>query len=166
MDESDVSKKREELSKIYPHFPDGRINYKDTNYAPVVTVFVMFAGEILLVKRSDKVGTYKGKWNAIAGYIDDKEPIRQKALGEVREETGITGPIIRKVIAGTPYELEDKGIGKTWLICPFIVELNSKPEIKLDFEGTEYKWIKPEQITEFDRVFGLERSYAACLPVS
>lgn len=163
MNEKDVFRKVDELSKKLPMFDKGRINYHGADYAPVVCVFVSFDGEILLVKRSSKVGNYKGKWNAITGYIDRREPLKGKALSEVQEETRITKDMIKEVITGEPYELDDKEIGKTWLVCPFIIVLKSKPEIKLDFESTEYKWIKPSQITEFDRVFGLERSYAACL---
>ncbi|MDE1865436.1 MAG: NUDIX domain-containing protein [Candidatus Micrarchaeota archaeon] len=162
MDDSDVLKKLAELSKRYAHFPDGRVNYTGTDYAPAVQVFIRVNGEILLLKRSDKVANYKGKWNSIGGFIDAPMPIQEKAIGEAEEELGITRSMIKQVITGDPYELYDPAIKKTWLICPFILELNSKPEIRLDFENSEYRWIKPGNITKFDRVFGLERSYAAC----
>ena len=163
MDEKEVIKKIAELDKALPHFPDGRINYRDTSYAPVITVFLKFKDEILIVKRSQKVGTYKGKWNAIAGYLDRPEPIEPKALGEVQEETGITKELIKRVIRGDPCTIFDNEIKKVWLVCPFIVELRAKPEIRLDFEGTEYRWIKPEELRDYDFVYGLDRSYAVCL---
>ena len=50
-------------------------------------------------------------------------------------------------------------IKKTWVVHPILIELNKKPEVKLDWEHTEFKWIKPEQIKDFDRVYGLEKSY-------
>ncbi len=163
MDEKGVLKKLDELSKRYSHFPDGRVNYTGTDYSPVVNVFVKFRDEILLLKRSDKVANYKGKWNSIGGYIDEPMPIVEKALGEVEEELGISKSMVKRIVSGDPFELYDPEIKKTWLICPFIFELSSRPEIRLDFEASEYKWIKPEEITKFDHVFGLEKSYEACM---
>lgn len=163
MEEADVIRNVEGLGRKLPHFPDGRIDYTNASYAPVVTVFIRFEGEVLIVRRSNRVGNYRGKWNAISGYIDKTEPLERKALAEVKEETGITGVIIRNVIIGRPYELEDAAIKKTWLVCPFIVELNSRPKIKLDFESTRYKWIKPEELGRFDTVKCLDKSYRACL---
>ena len=163
MDEADVISKLEALGKKLPHFSDGRINYTNTDYAPVICVFIRFDNQILLLKRSGKVSNYKGKWNAITGFIDKPEPLKEKALGEVEEETGITKELIKEVILGTPYELPDDEINKTWLVCPFVIELNSRPKIKLDFESTEYKWIKPEQLNAPDTVRDLGKSYAACL---
>lgn len=163
MNEADVLNKLNELSKKYPHFPDGRVNYTGTTYAPVVNVFIKFADEILLLKRSDRVASYKGKWNSVGGFIDEPMPIVEKALGEAEEELGITRPMIKRIISGEPFELSDSEIKKTWLICPFMLELSSKPEIRLDFEASEYRWINPSQIIKFDRVFGLEKSYEACM---
>ncbi len=33
---------------------------------------------------------------------------------------------------------------------PFIVELKEKPEIKLDWEHTEYKWVKLEDVNNLE----------------
>lgn len=163
MDESFVREKLGELSGRYPHFADGRVNYTGTDYAPVVNVFIKVGDEILLLRRSDKVANYKGKWNSIGGFIDEPMPIEQKAIGEAEEELGISRPMIKRIVAGRPFELYDPEIRKTWLICPFLLELSEKPKITLDWETSECLWIKPDQITQFDRVFGLERSYQACI---
>ena len=163
MEEAYVLSKLESLKKELPHFPDGRIDYTKASYAPLVSVFMQFNGEILLVRRSQNVGNYKGKWNAISGYIDRIEPIRERALIELEEETGIKRATIKEVIRGEPYELNDAEIGKIWLVCPFVVKLRSKPEIRLDMESTECRWIKPEELMNFDTVTGLDKSYAACM---
>ena len=44
-----------ELSKTLPRFPDGRIDYSNSDVAPVVTIFVEYGNKILLLRRSDKV---------------------------------------------------------------------------------------------------------------
>ena len=78
----------------------------------MIICFVRYNDEILLLKRSDKVWTYKGKWNVVAGYLDEIKPLREKALEELRE----------------------------------------KPKIKLDFEHTEARWVKKEDLSKYDAV--------------
>ncbi len=163
MDEKDVIAKIKELGRKLPKFPDGRINYRDTDYAPVINVFIAYGDELLMFKRSDKVGTYKGKWNTVAGYLDRPEPLRNKALGELREETGITIDDISLLIQGEPHEDYDEEIYKTWLVCPFLVELTKKPDVKLDFEHTECKWVKVNELHKLDLVPGMEQSYRMLL---
>ncbi len=140
------------LAKKLPKFPDGRINYHNAEKAAVLTCFVKFKDKILILKRSDKVWTYKGKWNTVAGYLDDFKPIRQKALEELNEETGIQEKDILKIEICEPFEFIDEKIKRTWLVHPLLAELKQKPEIKLDFEHTEFKWISPEEIKDFDIV--------------
>jgi len=53
----------------------------------VVTAFLQYAGRILLVQRSGRVGSYQGRWSAISGYLEDATPLAQ-ACREIREETG------------------------------------------------------------------------------
>ena len=79
-----IEKLLNELSKKLPKFEDGRIDYSNSNISIVVTVFVKFQDEILLLKRSDKVSTYQGKWNTVAGYIDDLKPIKNKIIIRLR----------------------------------------------------------------------------------
>ena len=98
------------------------------------------------MKRSDKVWTYKGKWNSVAGYLDDLKPLSKKALQEISEEIGVQEENILKIKIGDPFEFADENIKKTWIVHPLIAELKNKPEIKLDFEHTEYKWIQPEEL--------------------
>ncbi len=149
----------EKFSKELPHFPDGRIDYTHAKLAPVITVFVCFEGQILLLKRSDKVGAYKNKWNAVAGFLDEVKPIEEKIKEELHEELGISLEIISLISLGEPYEYIDTAIGKTWLINPVLVTLSKKLEIKLDWEHTDFQWIDPIELKNFDSVPGLEKSY-------
>jgi 8-oxo-dGTP diphosphatase len=163
MDEQFILDKIAQIGGSLPKFDDGRIDYTNATIAPVIGVFVRYNGNILLLKRSDDVGNYKGKWNYISGYLDRVEPLAKKALEEVNEETGITTTYISKVIEGEPYEIADGKFKTTWLVCPFIVDLNKQPVIKLDFEHTDYKWIKPEEINNFDIIPNLDKSYEKCI---
>lgn len=50
-----------EFAKKLPKFPDGRIDYSNSDIAPVITVFVRYKDKILILKRSDKVRAYQRK---------------------------------------------------------------------------------------------------------
>ncbi|MBM3209542.1 NUDIX domain-containing protein [Candidatus Shapirobacteria bacterium] len=152
-----------EFSERLPRFSDGRIDYSDSNKAPVLTCFVRFNNKILLLKRSDKVRVYQGLWNSVAGYLDEFRPLEEKALEELREELGITADIIKQTKLGQPYELTDNKANRTWVIFPVLVELNREPVIKLDWEHTDYKWIDPDDLKSFDIVPDLDKTLAQVL---
>jgi 8-oxo-dGTP pyrophosphatase MutT (NUDIX family) len=149
------------FSKL-PRFPDGRIDYTNAEAAPVITVFVKSGNKVLLLKRSGKVGHYKGKWNAIAGYLDEERPAREKVLEELREEAGIPEKQVKSIGFGEPFANKDKAIKRTWLIHPVLVEVRD-PSIRLDWEHTDYAWIKPQELTNYDHVPSLEKSLASAL---
>lgn len=158
MDEQKILQTIEEFAEKLPKFSDGRIDYSDSNIAPVITIFVKFKEKILLLKRSDKVRAYQNKWNTVAGYLDEVKPIRDKVLEEIKEELGFDENQISSIHFGEPYKFTDKKINKTWIIHPALAELKVKPEIKLDWEHTEFRWIKPEDLKNFDIVPKLEES--------
>lgn len=156
----------EEFAKKLAKLPDGRIDYSNSDTAPVVTIFVKYKDKILLLKRSHKVRAYQGKWNSVAGYLDELKPIRQKVLEEIKEEIGVKEDNISSIRVGKSYEFNDTEIGKTWIIHPILVELKDRPEIQLDWEHTEYKWIKPEELKNFDIVPSLDKSLESVMPDS
>lgn len=92
-----------------PKFSDGRIDYSTSDTAPVVTVFVNHKGEILLVKRGSKVRTHHGKWDTIAGYLDEVKPIRMKVLEEIQKGCGIEESQVSSIRAGKIYECAEEG---------------------------------------------------------
>jgi NADH pyrophosphatase NudC (nudix superfamily) len=125
--------------------------------APVITVFVKYKDKILLLKRSDKVSTYKGKWNTVAGYLDELRPVEEKIFEELKEEIGVEKDNISSIILSDPFEFKDERIAKEWIVTPALVELR-RPEIKLNWEHTEYKWITPREIRNFETVPNLDQS--------
>ena len=147
-----------ELSGKLPRFSDGRVNFSKTAIAPVITVFVKFKDELLLLKRSEKVGTYRGLWHVIGGYFDEEKSVRQKALEELREELGIEKGQVSMIQFGKPAEFSDAKIKKVWVVHPVLVELSEKPEVRLDWEHTEYKWVRKEDIKNFDLMPGVEEA--------
>ena len=165
MDEQEAKtlKLIEELGKKLPKFPDGRIDYTKSGIAPVVSVFVKFKDKILLLKRSDDVHTYRRKWNAVGGYLDELKPIRKKIFNEMKEELGIGEDNIASIRLGKSYRFTDKEVGKTWVVHPALVELKKMQDIKLDWEHTECKWVKADEIKNFDTVPKTDKSLKSAL---
>ncbi len=163
---SDEIKYEKILNKFFqdlPKFSDGRIDYSNSNEAPVLTCFVKYGNKLLLLKRSDKVRVYQGLWNSVAGYLDEKRSLKEKVLEELYEELKINTHLIRKMKIGKAYELIDQKAQKTWIIFPVLVELKQKPKIKLDWEHTSYKWIKIDDLKKFKVVPGLDKTLAQVL---
>lgn len=150
-----MSELLEKFSKKLPKFPDGRIDYRDSKEAAVVSVFVMCGNELLLLKRSDRVGNYKGRWNVVAGYFDELKSPEEKALEELKEETGINSDQILKIKSFPHFKLIDNEIDKVFYTFPVLVLLDKKPEIKLDWEHTEFKWVDLNNLNKFETVYGL-----------
>lgn len=55
----------------------------------VVTCFLESEGEILILRRSERVGSYQGRWASVSGYIETT-PDKQ-ALVEILEEIALEG---------------------------------------------------------------------------
>ncbi len=146
------------LAKELPKFPDGRINYTNTSKAAVLTCFIEYQGKILLLKRSNKTGTYQGLWSTVTGYLDELKPLKNKVEEELEEELGLNLENINSFKMREVYEFLDKDINRTWIVYPVLVTLKNKPEIRLDREHIEFKWIKPENITKFKTPPKLEES--------
>tara|TARA_Y100000310_G_scaffold331192_1_gene404321 strand:- start:702 stop:1310 length:609 start_codon:yes stop_codon:yes gene_type:complete len=142
---------RSNKSKL-PLFEDGRINYHGVRKTPVVTIFIKFESEILLLQRSEKVAHYRGKWNTVAGHLDEVKTVWEKAAEELSEEVGITSSHIASVKMGVPFKYVDESIDKEWFIHPVLVELKDKPAIVLDWEHTQFVWITPGELSGYDIV--------------
>lgn len=66
--------------------------------------------------------------------------------------------MIEVIHFGQPYTFTDKVNGKTWIIHPVMADLNAKPEIELDWEHTDFRWISPSELSTFDTVPNLAES--------
>jgi 8-oxo-dGTP pyrophosphatase MutT (NUDIX family) len=142
-----------------PHSPDGRIDYSHSDIAPVITIFITHHNTFLLLKRSEKVRTYKKKWNTVAGYLDDPDQtLFEKILEELSEELSLGKETISSYSFGKKYQFTDHVNNKTWIVHPSLVTLTEKPKITLDWEHTDYKWITPNEIQNFDTVPNLKKS--------
>lgn len=125
--------------------------------AAVVTVFLMSAGKVALVKRSARVGTYQGLWSGISGYLEG-DPDRHFRV-ELAEETSLTDKDYALVRKAPPVAVTDREQGREWDVYPFICEVHNPERIRLDWENTELKWVAPMDISDLPTVPGLWEVY-------
>ena len=121
----------------------------------VVTVLLIDDEEkILILKRSDKVRTYKGMWGGVAGYVEEQEEPLETALKEIKEEVCLENQDVELLKKLDPISFTDfyKGKRYDWKIFSFLFKIKEKNKIKIDWEHSEYKWIAPSQIKEFETV--------------
>jgi 8-oxo-dGTP diphosphatase len=145
--------------KKLPSFPDGRIDYHGSPENFVFNIRIRYDEKILLLKRSDKIGAYKGKWDSIWWFIDEEKPADQKISEEIHEELWITPDEIQSIHKGRIHVMMDKEMGRARINYPVLVTLQHEPKIQLDRENSEYQWITPDEIIKFDTVPELEKSY-------
>jgi len=121
----------------------------------VVTAFLEREGRVLVVRRSEKVGSFRGKWSAISGYLEGPDP-EAHVLREIEEETGITD--VTTLAVGSIVQGRE---GNTvFTIHPFRFSA-PRGEVRLDWENVEYRWIAPDELTSLDAVPKLGAAYRA-----
>lgn len=123
----------------------------------IVTSFVKDNDKFLLLKRSNKVKSMKGLWAGISGVIEkDEEPIKRAKI-EIFEEIGLTDDKIKFLRASSKMKVHSPQYeNHEWEIFPFLFEVK-EPEIKLNWENSEYRWITVDEIGDFQTVPSIEK---------
>ena len=120
----------------------------------VVTCLLENDGEILILKRSEDVGTYQELWGGVAGFVEGNEAPYDTALKEIKEEVGIDKKdllLVKKEDAVKFTDLyEDKLYD--WIVFPFLFHITDRKMIKIDWEHTEFLWVKPADLKHYETV--------------
>ena len=122
----------------------------------VVTCFLMRDGRILMLRRSNSVGTFQGKWAAVSGFIESYP--QTQSLLEIREETGLEASDVELARVGLPFEVDDEDNDVLWVIHPYLYNVVSQKDIEIDSEHFEYEWIEPRDMSKYDTVPGLQEA--------
>jgi 8-oxo-dGTP pyrophosphatase MutT (NUDIX family) len=122
----------------------------------VVTCFLESGGKILLLRRSQQVGSYQGKWAGVSGYVES--PPDEQAVIEIREETRLDAGDIGLLKTGEPLVIDDEELGTRWVVHPFLFHVNAPEKVKIDWEHKDYQWINPVDIDTYDTVPGLKNT--------
>jgi translation initiation factor 2B subunit (eIF-2B alpha/beta/delta family)/8-oxo-dGTP pyrophosphatase MutT (NUDIX family) len=128
------------------------------NYKSVVTSFIQSDEKILLLQRSAKVGTNRGKWEAVSGYLEANETPFTRAKIEIQEEVNLTSNHLTLVRDGLPLRALDEESMTVWIVHPFLFT-TSNSAINIDWEHTCYEWINPSDLDSYDTVPKLKETF-------
>jgi uncharacterized protein len=130
----------------------GEVSIAGVKENSVTTSVIRHGDRILILKRSEKVGTNQGKWAGVSGYIEEGESPEQTAPREIREELSIDHfNLVRR--AG-PTTIREGG--HIWTIHPFLFEVESE-DVVTDWEHTDHRWVLPSGTKGYDMVPGFDR---------
>ena len=110
----------------------------------VVDAIVVSNNKILLIKRALHL-VNGGKWAIPGGFLDRGETCQQAVLRELKEETSLTGKIVKlfKIIDNPKRKNENRQN------VAFIYQIKALGEIKVDPEEvSEAKWFETSQLPE------------------
>ncbi len=136
--------------------PTGERSTAD-RFLDVITVFLTHHDKVLVLKRSSKVGTYRGHWAGVSGYLESEDPLQQ-AYTEMAEEVGLSKQDVTLLKAGKPLEIIDDAQDRAWRVHPFLFAVHEPDKIRLDWENIAMRWILPEEIDQLKTVPALKET--------
>jgi len=125
----------------------------------VVTCFLESENRILILRRSEQVGSYQGRWAGVSGYIEANTTADEQALVEIEEETSLCREDLELIKKGEPLPVEDEKLGVKWVIHPYLFHIKDRDEIKIDWEHKETQWIDPKDIDNYQTVPKLKEPF-------
>jgi 8-oxo-dGTP pyrophosphatase MutT (NUDIX family) len=123
----------------------------------IVTSFIRDNDKLLILKRSNKVKSMKGLWAGISGIIENNELPLKRAKIEIFEEAGIIEEDITLIKSAEEMRINSPQYeNHEWEIFPFLFE-SKNPTIKLNWENSDFKWIKVEELENYETVPSLQK---------
>ena len=123
----------------------------------IVTSFIKYNDQILILKRSEKVRSMKGLWSGVSGIIENNENPIDRAKIEIFEEVGIKEKEIKLVKKLEKMKISSQQYkNHEWEIYPFLFETKNG-NITLNWENSEFKWILPKELKNYQTVPSLEK---------
>lgn len=133
----------------------------------VVTCFLLrtdgSGDRVLLVRRSERVRTYRGAWAAISGYLEAGVTPLDQAYTELREEASLDQADVALLRQGEPLSVTDTGAGLNWVVHPFLFRLLAPEKIVTDWEATDSQWVAPAEIGHLPTVPRLAEALASVM---
>jgi 8-oxo-dGTP pyrophosphatase MutT (NUDIX family) len=119
---------------------------------------------VLLVRRSERVRTYRGAWAGVSGYLEPGVTPLDQAFTEVHEETGLERADVTLLQTGELLAFYDAQIGQSWVVHPFLFAISSPDRIRTDWEATDHRWVRPDEVAAYPTVPMLVEALARVYP--
>ncbi len=130
----------------------GTVDLKNVDERRVITDVIRHKGKILLLQRSNSVGSYRGQWAGVSGYIEPGESPETAARRELEEEVHMGRARLARSI--DPESFRDGEV--VWTVHAFLFDIRDA-KVKLDWEHQTYEWVSPEDISKYPTVPGLQK---------
>lgn len=117
------------------------INYK--NPLPVALAIATKDKDFLLIKRG--LPPRKGMWASPSGFIEIGETAEEACLRELKEETGVSGEIVKLVGV---VRLEDREVYGDMLIVAYLVEVGNE-ELKPGSDVEDVRFFSVEELPNY-----------------
>ncbi|MCI4363927.1 MAG: NUDIX domain-containing protein [Thermoplasmata archaeon] len=138
----------------------GVVDLEAVNGVSVVTSLLEREdGKVLLLRRSERVGSFPGRWAGVSGFLEAPTAEAQARL-EIEQETGLKARELELRATADPVYVRDGPRG--YIVHPFRFAVR-QPEIRLDREHTESRWVDPREIDSYPTVPKLAQVWAALL---
>jgi 8-oxo-dGTP pyrophosphatase MutT (NUDIX family) len=91
--------------------------------------------------------------------LPEAETALEQAYRELEEEVGLGRDDVRLLAEDEPLVLPDESIGMRWTVYPFLFEALRPEGVRLDWEHTESRWVRPEELSSLETVPGLAEGF-------
>jgi len=123
------------------------VDYK--NPLPVALAIAVKGEDFLLIKRG--IPPRQGLWASPSGFIEDGETAEEACLRELKEETGVSGEIVKLV---TVIRREDREIYGDMLIVEYLVRVGDE-ELRPGSEVEDAKFFSIGELPQYyAKLFG------------
>ncbi len=136
----------------------GQVDFTNVRYCPVINIVVTYAGQILLVQRSQQLRLYPHYWNGVSGFLDDSKRIEDKVYEELAEELGIAKQDVSSIKRGQVLLQEAPKYHKTWLVVPVLAEVKTE-NFQLNWEAQHAQWFTPSELKTLKLLPGFSEVY-------
>jgi predicted aconitase with swiveling domain/8-oxo-dGTP pyrophosphatase MutT (NUDIX family) len=125
----------------------GEVSIANVTKKRVATVYLMHKGNLLLLKRSADATSYPGQYSGISGYLEEGETPEQTGKRETQEECNIKDAKIK----ATGKDIYVRSDDVLFEVTPMLMT-TSRSEVKLNYENSEYLWINPKSLADYQTV--------------
>lgn len=115
---------------------------------------VQKGSKVLIIKRATHNKYDPGRWEFVSVFVKETD-IEKQAVSQVKSETGLNVKLIK---VGNVFKVEDEY--GNWLIHPFLF-MPQNQEVKIDKDHTDYRWVTPGELIDFDCVKDLDGNLTA-----
>jgi 8-oxo-dGTP diphosphatase len=121
------------------------------------------APQILLVQRSQKVGSYHAHWAGVSGFVEPGVTPDEQAYTEIREETSLQREQVHMLRRGAVVEYIDAELRRHWYVHPFLFDVLTPDAIQTDWEAVNMRWIDPATLSSYETVPKLLEVYNSAM---